>query len=68
MGHDVDLREMAQISGKMAHLFDKHLKNVAIDLDILGNGQNLWEIFLNTWGTAIAFEKRLYYVRNGLRI
>ena len=35
MGNDVDLWEMAQICGKMAELFDKRLKNVENDLEIL---------------------------------
>ena len=35
MGNDVDLWEMAQICGEMAELFDKRLKNVENDLEIL---------------------------------
>ena len=39
---------------KITHTFDKFPK-------YLGNG-------LGTWDTALVFEKRLYYVGNGLRI
>ena len=52
---------------EMAYEFDKRLKNVENDIEIwemakiLGNG-------LDTWDTALVFEKRLYYVGNGLRI
>ena len=40
VGNDVDLWEMAQICGEMTELFDKRLKNVENDLEILGNDQN----------------------------
>ena len=67
MGNDVDLWEMDQICGEMAKLFDKRLKNVE-------NGLDIWEMakYLlygsDTWNTVLLFEKRLYYVGNGLRI
>ena len=35
MGNDVDLWEMVQICWEMAELFDKRLKNVENDLEIL---------------------------------
>ena len=35
MGNDEDLFEMAQICGEMTYLFDKRLKNVENDLEIL---------------------------------
>ena len=38
VGNDLDLWEMPQICGEMTHLFNKWLENVAIDLEILGNG------------------------------
>ena len=67
LGNDLDLFEMAQISREMTKLFDKLLKNKENDSEIwemakiFGNG-------LDTWDTALVFEKRLYYVGNGLRI
>ena len=51
MGNDEDLREMAQICGEMAKLFDNGLKNLENDINFgkwpkhLGNG-------LDAWGTA----------------
>ena len=33
-----------------------------------GKWPKYFENDLNTWGTAQVFEKRLYYVGNGLRI
>ena len=56
MGNDVDLWEMAQICEEMTYLFDKRLKNVENDLEILemakiigkwlrymGHGLSIWE-------------------------
>ena len=39
MENDVDLWEMAQICGEMAELFDKRLKIVENDLEILEMGK-----------------------------
>ena len=54
MGNDVDLWEMAQICGEMAELFDKRLKNVENDLEILE--------------MAKMFGKLLRYMGHGLSI
>ena len=43
MGNDVDLWEMAQICGEMAELFDKRLKNVENDFEILEMAKIFWK-------------------------
>ena len=43
----------------MAQLFDKRLKYVEIDLDILGNGKNIWEM-------AQVCDARFKYLRFGI--
>ena len=54
VGYDLDLWEIAQISGEMTYIFDKRLKNVENDLEI-------WEI-------AKTFGKWLTYMGHGLSI
>ena len=41
----------------MAEVFDEWLKYVGIDLEILGNGENIWKM-------AQIYEVRLKYFRN----
>ena len=43
----------------MAEVFDEWLKYVGIDLEILGNGKNIWKI-------AQLYEARLKYFRYGM--
>ena len=61
--------------------FGKWLKYVGKFLNYLTNGLKMWKMTqrfgkwpkylgngLDTWDTALVFEKRLYYVGNDLRI
>ena len=43
----------------MAEVFDEWLKYVGIDLEILGNGYNIWKM-------AQIYEARLKYFRQGI--
>ena len=43
----------------MAEVFDEWLKYVLIDLEILGNGKNIWKM-------ALIYEARLKYFRYGI--
>ena len=43
----------------MAEVFDEWLKYVGIDLEILGNGKNIWKM-------AQLYEARLKYFRYGM--
>ena len=65
----------------MTQICGKWLKNVVKSLHYLTNGLKMWKMTqrfgkwpksfgngLDTWGTALVFEKRLYYVGYGLRI
>ena len=54
MGNDVDLWEIAQVSGELAELFDKRLKNVENHLEI--------------WEMDKIFGKWLRYMGHGLSI
>ena len=45
----------------MAEVFDEWLKYVVIDLEILGNGKNIWKM-------AQLYEERLKYFRYGIRM
>ena len=66
MVNDVDLSEMAQICGEMAYLFDKRLKMWKMTYRF-GKFPKYLRNGLDRWDTALVFEKRLYYVGNGLR-
>ena len=65
----------------MTQIFGKWLKYVGKWLNYLTNGFKMWKMTqrfvkypeylgygLDTFDTALVFEKRLYYVGNGLRI
>ena len=67
MGNDLDQWEMAQICGEMTQLFDKRLKNVENDSEIWESSK-IFRNGLDSCYMSKVFEKRLYYVGNGLRI
>ena len=65
----------------MTSIFGKWLKYVRNWLNYVINGLKMWKMTqrygkqpkylgndLDTWGTSLVFEKRLYYVGKGLRI
>ena len=65
----------------MTSVFGKWLKYVLNFLNYVINGLKMWKMTqrlgkwpkylgngLDTWGTSLVFEKRLYYVGNVLRI
>ena len=51
--------EMSQIYGKWLMYLTNGLKYVGIDLEILGNGKNVWKM-------ALIYEARLKYFRYGI--
>ena len=59
----------------MTQICGKWLKYVGKQLNYLTNGLKMWKKWpkylgngLDTWDRALLFEKRFYYVGNGLRI